>query len=197
MGVDGPLPADSIFPQVDGPSAAVLDSMDFVDEGVFDDARHQNYAPFEEAGVKRIWPNAIASKIAVIVKPHPDSDKVKVRFVMDFKRSGVNSKVQVAQRVPLPRASDLRDSILAAGAILESVPYLATVDFSDAFLNLERGHACNSSLFPVTSGLGCLQANAFWYGFSTFAMGQVFVLRHAHDASDVSEMDATSSLLRG
>eukprot|EP00971_Amphidinium_carterae_P010313 203848-Amphidinium_carterae.1 len=98
--LEGPLLADSVCPQVNGPSAAVLDSMDFVDEGVFDDARHQNYASFEEAGdhvVKRIWPDAIASKIAVIVKPRPDSDNHAVESTDDqFEGAGCSTRAVTA-----------------------------------------------------------------------------------------------------
>eukprot|EP00971_Amphidinium_carterae_P111686 2211888-Amphidinium_carterae.2 len=75
-----------------------------------------NCKSFEDAGmyaVKEIrrlavwgqviaqWRTAVVSKVAAILKPRDDGD-IKIRFVLDFRRSGVNWQLEVPGRAPLP-----------------------------------------------------------------------------------------------
>ena len=93
------------------------------------------------------WPGAIGTKIATLVKAKPDGT-LKVRFVVDMRRSGVNGAAHCDERIVLPRALDAVQDILALWARAgpgEEVELL-TVDIADAFLNLriieeERGFA--------------------------------------------------------
>lgn len=74
-----------------------------------------------------------------------EGGKVKVRFIVDMLRSGVNSLATTGERIVLPRGADLVGDILdlvAEGGQVE----LFTADITDAFLNLtineaERGFA--------------------------------------------------------
>eukprot|EP00971_Amphidinium_carterae_P325056 6455137-Amphidinium_carterae.1 len=116
---------------MDGPSHAVVKSAEYgaLADMLFDEAAHTNYKSYEEAGVlateevERLvargfvehfadwrdiqdkWPQAKATKVGVIVKERLDGTH-KVRFVMDFLRSGVNGTLAVPEKVPLPRAAD-------------------------------------------------------------------------------------------
>lgn len=92
--------------------------------------------------VQARWPGAIATKVATLVK-RKDDGQVKVRFIVDMLRSGVNSLAEAGERIVLPRGADLVKDVLALEPTLGQVE-LFTADVSDAFLNLpiaeqERG----------------------------------------------------------
>ena len=93
--------------------------------------------------VKKVHRKAIATKIAVLVKEKLDKNgetKKKVRFVVDMRRTGVNGKVYVYERIVLPRGRDLVDSVLdlMEGQMgrRQAEVELLVIDISDAFLNL-------------------------------------------------------------
>ena len=69
----------------------------------------ETFTTWEE--VKRHWPDALASKIALLVKDKPDGSR-KSRIIIDLLRSGVNSDVTNPERVVLPRVSDYTESII-------------------------------------------------------------------------------------
>ena len=48
------------------------------------------------------WPNAVASKVAVLLKTREDGT-TKVRLIIDLGRSGGNGGVELPKRVVLPR----------------------------------------------------------------------------------------------
>jgi hypothetical protein len=94
-----------------------------------------------EAVVAR-WPNAKASKVALIVKEKPDGTH-KTRLIIDLLRSGVNGDVVLPERVVLPRIADFVNGIvdlfeydLGTPTSGESYYELCTVDFEDAFHTL-------------------------------------------------------------
>ena len=94
----------------------------------------------------------VPSRMAAIVKEK--GDKVKVRLVHDLRRSGINSKITLSERVVLPRISDVLED---AGALLrlcapgEVVRFLV-LDFRDAFKQLRI--AADESRFLSGAGLG-------------------------------------------
>eukprot|EP00971_Amphidinium_carterae_P271128 5380518-Amphidinium_carterae.1 len=118
-----PIPTSGVFPAMTGPSKAVVKSAHFgmLADLCFDEVAHSNYKSFEEAGqlasaeVDRLvgkgfaeyfadwqaissrWPQARATKAAVIVKTKLDG-ATKVRFVLDFLRSGINGKLAVPEK---------------------------------------------------------------------------------------------------
>eukprot|EP00971_Amphidinium_carterae_P273257 5423372-Amphidinium_carterae.1 len=116
LGLQGDIPTCGIFPPSDGPSAAILASQAFWEDACLGQVGSSNYKSFEDAGVHALkevsrleasgfadlfptwedvtslWPKAVVSKVAVILKPRDDGD-VKVRFVLDFRRSGVNGQL--------------------------------------------------------------------------------------------------------
>lgn len=88
------------------------------------------------------WPSAIGTKLATLVKAREDGTK-KVRFIVDMRRSGVNSLAEAGERIVLPRGSDFVKDLLDLTSLREEEIF--TADFQDAFLNLsisaeERGY---------------------------------------------------------
>ena len=67
--------------------------------------------------IKR-WPEAKASKVAILVKERPDGS-VKSRLIIDLLRSGVNGDVVLPERVILPRLKDYVEGIVD---LLEATP---------------------------------------------------------------------------
>ena len=90
-------------------------------------------------------PNAVASKVAVLLKTREEGT-TKVRLIIDLRRSGGNGGIELPERVVLPRLSDLTTSILELMVCDsetmevqqgESIDYdLSVVDFEDAFRTL-------------------------------------------------------------
>ena len=84
----------------------------------------------------------MAFKVAVIVKLDKDGNIAKVRLVHDLRRSGVNAKVKLCERLVLPRIGDVLEDLLDLlaphpGADIE----LTVADFKDAFKQLKVGPA--------------------------------------------------------
>ena len=159
-----------IFPPAAGPSSSILASRNYSlmrDTQQWKHEQHKNYVSFYvEDGklardeVNRIacrgfvetfgtwdevllrWPNAVASKVALVVKTRDDGS-TKVRMIIDLRRSGGNGGVVLPERVVLPRLSDLTAGLLDLmecelhTVADEAQGYeIAVVDFEDAFHTL-------------------------------------------------------------
>ena len=81
------------------------------------------------------WPGAKATKLATLVKTKADGS-LKVRFIADMRRSGVNGMVHLEEKIALPRGSDLVRDTLDLIEWGQAEVELYTADFTDAFLNL-------------------------------------------------------------
>ena len=87
------------------------------------------------------WSYAVATRLASIVKTKADGP-LKLRFVMDLLRPGVNGRSNPPERIVLPRITDYVASVLNLMVALwlhggdqaaVNVATLMVVDFSDAF----------------------------------------------------------------
>jgi hypothetical protein len=79
----------------------------------------------------------VPSRIGVIVKVV--KERVKARLIHDLRRSGVNAKITMKERIVLPRLEDVRLGLLALLQALvpgEEITLL-TLDFRDAFKQLK------------------------------------------------------------
>jgi hypothetical protein len=159
-----------IFPKVESTSASIQASKECAKlQEDWQNEKHVNYKSFyqdsgdyAEVETKRIagkgfieifntwddilkkWPNAIASKVALIVKEKADG-ATKTRLIVDMRRSGVNGGVVLTERIVLPRIVDFTNSILDlmeynmeeyGDNVEEDGCELAVVDFEDAFHTL-------------------------------------------------------------
>ena len=154
LGVREDIPARGVFPVVE-PSVAneVLEEIFTADEP------RTNYKSYEEAFTHvapelerlrqagyvevlgswsevtaRFGRSVVVSKLAAILKPRADGS-LKVRLVIDYRRSGVNAHVRTPERVVLPRIKDALDDAVylmsqdgGSGRISMMV-----LDFKDAF----------------------------------------------------------------
>ena len=80
----------------------------------------------------------MATKLAVLVKEKSDGS-VKVRFIVDMLRSGINGLVKAGERIVLPRGHDLITAVLnlwETAGFDEEVEFLVE-DIKDAFLLLK------------------------------------------------------------
>ena len=99
----------------------------------------------ERKQVTERWPNAVASKVTLLLKTREDGT-TKVRLTIDLRRPGGNGGVELPERVVLPRLSDLTNSVLYLMVYDsetmkvqqgESIGYdLSVDDFEDAFHTL-------------------------------------------------------------
>ena len=110
------------------------------------------------------WPRATASKVALIVKERIDKT-LKLRFVVDLRRSGVNGEAEIPERVVLPRILDFANSIidlLETKKVNDDIE-LFVLDFADAFYTIWLREKDRGSLvFKVTGG---------WAVFNRFCFG--------------------------
>ena len=67
-------------------------------------SEHVRKCPSWEA-IRLRWPRAVATNLACIVKTKRD-DSVKIRLVIDLRRSGVNGLTPVPRKVILPQVKD-------------------------------------------------------------------------------------------
>ncbi|CAK0835747.1 unnamed protein product [Prorocentrum cordatum] len=177
-----------IFPPVDHASAAIEKARQFAALRAAQEWRHdlhKNYASFYTDGgalaeqeVQRIeqrgyieiirdwdevrsrWPDATASKVALLVKTREDGS-TKARIIIDLLRSGVNGGVALPERVVLPRLSDLTAAVLDLMEIDVRADWhpdedwyeLCTVDFEDAFHTLSlRAADRGKMVFKTAAG---------------------------------------------
>ncbi len=168
LGIKRPIPNRGVFPAGE-PTKAQRESEKHLEERGDDFSVTKNYTSFDEfreesaqelarlveeghlepigtwEAVKARWPDAMATRIATLVKAREDGTK-KIRFVVDMRRSGINALAQTEERIVLPRGADLVRDALDLVQIHGGEVELFTADFQDAFLNLaiteeERGHA--------------------------------------------------------
>ena len=168
LGVTEKINSRGIFP-VSGTTKAQQESAKHLQERGEDFSVSKNYVSYEEnreesgkemerlikenhlevvgswEEVKSRWPDAMATRIATLVKAREDGSK-KVRFIVDMRRSGVNALSTAGERIVLPRGSDLVRDLMDLMEHHDQNVEIMTADFSDAFLNLgiaeaERGHA--------------------------------------------------------
>ena len=181
-GFGSPIGTCGIFPLAPSCSSAVESSKTFAmmqENAEWDEGSHSNYKSFyveggshADAEVTRIkernfieiftdwaavvaqWPLARASKVALIIKQRLDLS-LKLRFIVDLLRSGVNGEAVIPERVVLPRIIDYANCIVdllesqQAGTKVE----LYTLDFADAFYTIWLRQADRGSLvFKVSHG---------------------------------------------
>ena len=168
LGVTEKITSRGIFPD-SGTTKAQLESARHLQERGDDFSVSRNYVSYEEnredslqemnrlikenhlevigtwKDVQERWPDAMATRIATLVKAREDGSK-KIRFIVDMRRSGVNALSIAGERIVLPRGSDLIRDLMDLMEYHGRNVEIMTADFSDAFLNLaisekERGHA--------------------------------------------------------
>ena len=179
LGINSCIDHSGVFPVTQEDTLSVEASrlegkvlQDFFDE-------HANYKSFHEAGQKaqaqldklyedgraelfhswnqicqRFGQDAQLTRLACIIKPKPGGGE-KVRLVVDCRRSGVNGKMHIRERVVLPRVSDVAMSLqklLDLNSHYPSFhPELMSADFSEAF------HTCtlreDERKFVIVKGL--------------------------------------------
>ena len=154
LGVREDIPARGVFPTVDPTEAnAALDEIYAATEP------RSNYKSYEEAAEHvepelvrlrkagyvevlgswsevraRFGRSVVVSKLAAILKPKADGS-LKVRLVIDYRRSGVNAHVRTPERIVLPRVRDVIDDavFLMSQHGGNSQICFMVVDFKDAF----------------------------------------------------------------
>ena len=133
LGIEDPIPPRGAFPAC-GPTETQEASAAY-HKSRTSAAVDGNYSPYEEnkdkanAELQRLldeghlefigswdevlarWPKAIATKLAVLVKLKADGSE-KVRFIVDTRRSSVNSLVEAGERIVLLRGQDLIEGVL-------------------------------------------------------------------------------------
>ena len=159
LGIEVPLEINTVFPETMEDTKAVEQSRGFpVLTSVEDVEAASNYKSFEEAGkaaedeleriaqlgyaiqarnwsevVTRVGKGAALTKLGCIQKPRPDGT-TKTRLIVDMRRSGINGKMEIRQRVVLPRVTEVASAWrhLQARNPGEHIT-LAVIDFKDAF----------------------------------------------------------------
>ena len=112
----------------------------------------QEEEPLEKE-VGPLWP----SRIGVIVK-RASKGMLKVRLIHDLRRSGVNAKIRLRERLVLPRISNIIESILDLMSELEDEQVeLWGMDFRDAFKQLRV--ALDEAKFLVG------RSNSGWFSY--------------------------------
>ena len=222
LGVSKEVPGRGIFPKA-GPTEAQLASYEFLaGRTAWDvDSNYTSYVEHSEESRKELlrlveeghlekigtweqviarWPGAIGTKIATLVKAKPDGT-LKVRFVVDMRRSGVNGAAHCDERIVLPRPLDAVQDILALWARAgpgEEVELL-TVNIADAFLNLriteeERGFAV---VRDAGRHLLCLSGRSVWARHCPAHLGQNECTADAGCPGDAPQGQAQGRDLRG
>ena len=127
LGIKQPIPNRNVFPAGET-TKAQRESVRHLAERGGDFSITKNYTSFEEfqaestqeltrlvkeghlepigtwEEVKARWPEAMATRIATLVKAREDGTK-KIRFVVDMRRSGINAFAQTEERIVLPRGA--------------------------------------------------------------------------------------------
>ena len=162
LGIEADISQSGVFPVTDCDTAAVEASRTEGRMMQDEDGEHSNYVSFVEAKEKaqqqldklldqgraecftswaavekRFGGDACLTKLACIIKQKPDGGE-KVRLVVDCRRSGVNGKMHIRERVTLPRITDVASGLQKlleanSGWNPSARPQLMSADFSDAF----------------------------------------------------------------
>ncbi|CAK0840856.1 unnamed protein product, partial [Prorocentrum cordatum] len=206
-----------IFPPVDHASAAIEKARQFAALRVAQQWRHDlrnNYASFYADGgalaeqeVQRIeqrgyieiirdwdevrsrWPDATASKVALLVKTREDGS-TKARIIIDLLRSGVSGGVVLQERVVLPRLSDLTAAVLDLVEIDVRADWhpdedwyeLCTVDFEDAFHTLSlRAADRGKMVFKTAAGWAVFRRLCCGLGQAMFQPHELRIQRFVDD----------------
>ena len=116
--------------------------------------------------MEREYGRVMPARVAALVKETPAG--TKTRLIHDLSRAGVNQKVEIGERVVLPRACDVFDSIvrLAFRAKKGQSVWLFILDFADAFKHL---HVHPSEM----RFLAGWTANAGWFLYQVLFFGIV------------------------
>ena len=93
--------------------------------------------PSIEAAETELGEKVTLNKLGVVVK-FTESGTKKSRVVWDLRRSGANAKCHQAERIVLPRLTDLAAAATRAYRSGEE-PWLVALDVRDAFLNIPAG----------------------------------------------------------
>ena len=125
LGIRRKIPERKIFPPTE-PTRAQLESEEYLAARAGGYEVVRNYSSFHEhevevrtelerligeghlerigtwADVLARWPHAMATKVATLVKTK-ENGQVKVRFIVDMLRSGVNALATTGERIVLPR----------------------------------------------------------------------------------------------
>ncbi|CAE8696540.1 unnamed protein product, partial [Polarella glacialis] len=163
LGIEEEIKTCGIFPTTSKDSASVEASRchgQLVEDW---SGEATNYTSFEEAGdmarkeldrvvehgwadkvltwsevVQVVGPGAKLTKMACLIKTKPDGS-LKIRLIVDMRRSGVNGLMVIRERIVLPRVTDVtegtRSLLREAGAESDETiePEFLILDFSDAF----------------------------------------------------------------
>jgi len=159
LGIEVPLGVNAIFPTTTDDTKAVEASRTFQTLTSMEDVlQAENYKSFQDAGepaeeeLERIaqlgyatwepdWTAVTASvgagaaltKLGCIQKEKPDGS-IKTRLIVDMRRSGINGKMTIRQRVVLPRVTEVVTSWQQLAAMYRGQPLtMAVIDFKDAF----------------------------------------------------------------
>ena len=159
LGIEVPLEVNAIFPTTTDDTKAVEASRTFQTLTSMEDVlQAENYKSFQDAGepaeeeLERIaqlgyatwepdWTAVTASvgagaaltKLGCIQKEKPDGS-IKTRLIVDMRRSGINGKMTIRQRVVLPRVTEVVTSWQQLAAMYRGQPLtMAVIDFKDAF----------------------------------------------------------------
>lgn len=162
LGISEGICNNGIFPKTDEVSAAIKASQAMGELLEDWDGSAKNYKSFEEAGNKaqheldrlvadgradrvNTWEEVVEvvgeeaklTKMACIVKMKGGQEKV--RIVVDMRRSGINGRMVLLERVVLPRVSDVAMSVheLLKSSGHGSTPEFFIADFKDAFYTLK------------------------------------------------------------
>ena len=154
LGVREEIPRRGIFPEVE--AAVANETLEEIFASVeplsnyksYDEAREQvdpELQRLRDAGYvevlgswqqvrARFGDSVVVSKLAAILKPRADGS-LKVRLVIDYRRSGVNAFVKTRERVVLPRVREAIDNAVFMMKEHGGNAQLAwmVVDFKDAF----------------------------------------------------------------
>lgn len=191
LGILRPIAARGVFPRVEQDSAAVeasrlfgellekenrpleahVNYRSFYDEAEAADADFDRVVALgyaekfdTEAEVRAKFGNVTPAKVAVVAKLRKDGTK-KIRIIVDMLRAGINGKIQIRERLVLPRLTDLAEGVVD---IMECQRpnhdiELFAVDFKDAFYTM--GIADQERQFVVARG------SFSWYVFRCVAFG--------------------------
>ena len=201
LGVREDLPSRGIFPEVDpGEANAALDDIFASMEP------RANYKSYEEAFAhvtpelerlrklgyvevlgswrqvqERFGRSVVVSKLAAILKPKADGS-LRVRLVIDYRRSGVNAFVRTRERVVLPRIRDAIDNavfLMSKAGGNKDMSWMV-VDFKDAFHTVPVDPAdldlqvfmSSPGVFEVfnTTVFGSKASPLIWGRFGSFLM---------------------------